>query len=118
MARSEPGTAVRFQVPTSTDLTEIIVDAAGAGDNTIISGVAAQTIRIWKIFFVCDADVSVLFKDGAGINLTGLVAMKANGSVVLDFDGEPWFTASAGNAFIINLSGAFGIRGRCYYSQS
>ena len=102
---------------TSSDLTEISINFSGTGDNTVVSAVAGQHVRVYKIFFVVNAATNLIFKnDGTG--LTGSVAMLANGSFVLDFDERPWFTATSGNAFIINQSGTAQISGRCYYVQA
>lgn len=109
---------VVFQRPTASDLTEAIVDAASSGDNTIVAGTGGQTIRVFKLFFVTDAAVNATIEDGAGGNLTGTMVLRAGAAVVLDFDGEPWFTTASGGAFVINLSSAVGIRGRVYYTKS
>jgi hypothetical protein len=112
------GSTVAFQRPTVSDLSEVIINAAASGNNTIVAGIAAQTVRLFKLFLVCDAAVNLIMRDGAATNLTGTMVMLAGGAIVLDFDGEPWFTTSASNAFVINLSAAVGIRGRAYYTQS
>lgn len=109
---------VVFQRPTVSDLTEVKIDVAASGDNTIIAGIGGQTVRVFKLFFVCDAAVNVVLKDGAATALTGTMVMSAGGAIVLDFDGEPWCTTGIGNAFVINLSAAVGVRGRAYYRQS
>lgn len=117
LAGAAIGMPMRFQRPATSGLTEAIIDTATSGDNTIVAGVSAQTIRVFRLFLVCDADVTVTVKDGASTALTGAIAMKAGGAIVLDFDGEPWFTTSAAEDFVIALSAAVGIRGRCYYTQ-
>jgi len=109
---------VEFGLPTADSLTEAIIDHSTLGDNTIVAGTALQTIRVFRIFFVCDAPVNVIIKDGASTALTGTMILQSGATVVLDLCGQPWFTTSAGNAFVINLSSAVGIRGRCYYTKS
>lgn len=109
---------VGFSSLTTARLTSASIDVASSGDNTLITGVTGQTIRVWRLFVVVDAAVNLIFKDGASTNLTGTMVMTASGAITLDFDSEPWFVTSAGNAFILNLSGAVGARGRVYYTQS
>lgn len=98
-------------------LSEASINSALPGDNTIVSGLASQAVKIYKIFIVFAAAVDIKLKDGAGTDLTGFISMNANGSFVLDFDGVPWFTTSHGNAFILNLSSAAQASGRVYYER-
>jgi hypothetical protein len=104
--------------PTSGQLSSAAINAAGVGDNTLVAAVALQTVRVFRLFLVAAAAVVIKFKDGAGTDLTGPISLGAGGGIVLDFDGEPWFKTSAGNAFILNLSGAVQVSGRIYYQQS
>lgn len=111
----------RFQVPNAAGgfLSSTKIDHSTLGENAVVAGVAAQTARIHKMFFKCDAGVTITFKDAAGGNaLTGAMIFYAGESFLLDFDGEPWFETAVAGAFIINLSAAVGIRGRIYYKQS
>ena len=96
------------------ELSEASIDAAGAGDNTIIAAVAGQTIRVFKLFAIAASSVAVIAKDGASTNLTGAMTL---GSIALDYDERPWFTCTVGNAFVLNLGGAVQVSGRAYYIQ-
>lgn len=99
-------------------LTSAKVDFAASGDNVIVAAVANKTVKLYKIMVVFADAVDVIFYDGAaGTALTGLMSISAGGSIVLDFDGEPWFEASAGNALVMNLSDAIQVSGRAYYRQ-
>jgi hypothetical protein len=104
-----------FGRPTTANLTSAVISASSSGDNTLVSGTASQTIRVFKLFLVCNAAVNIIFKDGASTNLTGTMNMTANGGMTLDFDGEPWFVTSSGSAFVLNLSGAQQVSGTIYY---
>lgn len=95
---------------------EVIINHSAAGDNIIVPAVGTRTIRVFRMFFVCDNDVLITIKNGP-IALTGAMSMLAHGSFVLDCDYLHWFDTTIGNDFIINLSGAVGIRGRAYYTQ-
>lgn len=111
------GATSRLGAAKVSQLAEAIINFNGTGDNSIVAGVALQTIRIHRIFFVVGAATNIIFKNGATA-LTGAVPMLANGSFVLDYSGEPWFTTDAGSAFVINQSGTAQISGRVYYTQS
>lgn len=98
------------------------INFSATGDNVIVAGVPDQRVKVYSLFFVVSADTMVTIKDGAGIVLAGPMAMKANGSVVLDYREEagepiPWFTTSPGNAFIINQSGVAQVGGKLDYIQ-
>lgn len=108
---------IEFNAATVANLTSAQVNAAGAGDNTLVAGIAGQTIRLWKIFLVVNAAVNIQFKSGA-TTLTPVMNMLANGSFVLDFDGEPWLVTAVADALILNLSAAVQVSGRLYYTQS
>lgn len=108
---------IRFQTPTTNFLTVASLSFASSGDNTIISATAAQTSRVFKIFFTVATACTVIFKSDATA-LTGSMTFTSGGSFVLDFDAEPWFITGTNEAFIINLSVASQVSGRVYYSKS
>ena len=95
-----------------------IIDISSSGNNTVITGVSGEVIRIWKLFFVCNAAVNITFRDGASDNLTGVMNFLANGSMVLDFDQEPWYVLTSGNDFVINLSAGQQVSGRVYFTRA
>lgn len=104
--------------PLTSSLVGVEINAAAAGDNVIVPGVAAQTVRVFKFFLVASGSVSLKFKDGAGVDLTPYMAMSAGGSITLDFDTQPWFVTAAANGFIINLSAPVQVSGRLMFQQS
>ena len=114
------GTAVPTSrsLPTAALSSRTAINAASSSDNTLIAAVAGQTIRVHKLFFVASGAVNIKFKDGASTDLTPAMPIYAGGGFTLDFDGDPWFVTTAGNAFVLNLSAAVQISGRIYYSQS
>lgn len=98
-------------------LTESPINTAGTGDNILVAGVSVQTIRVHKIFFVCDTTTVISFKSGSTA-LTGPITLTPGGSVVLDFDSAPWFTTFSGDGFVINQTGTAQLSGRVYYQIS
>lgn len=103
--------------PIDTSLSGIAIDAALMGDNILVPGIAAQTIRAFKLFLVAASTVSFKFKDGVA-DLTPFMPLSQGGAMVLDFDTQPWFVTTAGNDFIIELSAAVQVSGRLAYQQS
>jgi hypothetical protein len=79
------------------------VTAGASGDNMLVAGVAGKVIKVYELMLVLSTGGTLVFKDGASTDLTGPLAMLANGSIVLDVDSNPWFTTSAGNDFVLNL---------------
>jgi len=112
------GWPIQYDRPTSANLSSASINVSASGDNTLITGVGGQTIRVFQLFFVVNGSVNVKFKDGAATDLTGVMNMVSNGSFVLDLSNEPWFVTSTANAFVLNLSGAVQVSGRIYYKQS
>ena len=99
-------------------LSKASVSVSSSGNNTLIAGVSGQSIKVYKMFLVFGAAVNATFQDGSSTALTGAMPFTANGSIVLDLDTVPWFTTSAGNAFVLNLSTSVTATGTVYYSQS
>lgn len=95
-----------------------LINIAGAGDNTVIAAVAGQIIRVYKILLWANGSTSVTLKDGAATSLTGAMAFTAQTGFVLDYDDQPWFITSSGNAFVINLSAAIQVSGTLSFTQS
>ena len=94
-----------------------VINIASAADNTIVSAVSGEIVRVWKIWFWVNGTVSVTIKDGT-TSLTGAMAMVAQNEFNRPLDEVvPWFTTTAGNAFVITLSGAVQVSGRVYYTQ-
>jgi hypothetical protein len=106
---------INFNPKKTSTLSGGAINFSASGDNTIIAGVSAQTIKVYKLFLVSSGDTAITFKDGAGL-LTGPITL-LTGSMTLDFDSEPWFNTSTANSFIINSSNAVQISGRIYYLQ-
>ena len=105
-------------MPISGTILTAAINTASSGDNTIVAAVSGEKVQVWKIFFWVNGTVSVTIKDGASTSLTGAMAMVAQNEFYKRLDETiPWFTTTAGNALVINLSGAIQISGRVYYTQ-
>lgn len=110
------GANTRFSPALVSQLTEASIDFTATGDTSLVAGVGGQTVKVYKIFFVASAATVVTFKRAATA-LTGPITLAAGGSVVLDFDAEPWFTTGTAEAFVLGQSGTAQISGRVYYIQ-
>lgn len=111
--------AIDNPVWSTSDLLNTAINAAGAGDNTIVAGVAGQTIRTHRLVLVAAGAVNVIIKDGAVTNLTGAMPMVAGVPYILSLDtGRPWFKTSAANNLVLNLSAAVAVAGFVQYAQS
>lgn len=113
-------TRTKIDFQTTKALTNAAVTASSSGENTLVSGTAAQTIRVFKIVLVAASAASVSFKDAAGgTSLTGAMPLTANGAMVLESnDGEPLFVSATAGAFILNLSAAVTVTGFVQYTKS
>ena|SRR5262252_3659271 len=102
------------------DFLEAAINCSTSGDNTIVSGTAGQTIRLYAWFFVVSAAVSIKWKDGTGDFTPPLPPMPfvAYGTWDKDPMGRPFFTTQAGNALTLNLSAAVQVSGRAYFTKS
>lgn len=104
--------------PTATAfLTQIGVNQTTAGDLTIVPAVPGKTIRVYRVFLMSAVSGSLTPKDGT-VAFCGPLPFAANGGLIMDFDGEPWFTCTPGNAFVINMSAAGQLSGRVGYTVS
>lgn len=118
MVDTSAGPVQVIRQPTGTAfLTQIGVNQTVSGDLTIIPAVAGKTIRVYRVFLMSSVSGNLTPKDGAAA-FCGPLPFSANGGIIMDFDGEPWFTCSPGNAFVINVSAAGQLSGRIGYTVS
>ena len=109
---------VRFGTPFNSFTTAVVINAAGAGDNTIISAVAGKSIYVYRAILTTGGATNITIKDGASTALSGAMPFNQGGIIILDMSGDAWFTTTAGNAFIINSSNAVQLSGTIYYFQA
>lgn len=91
------------------------IDCASSGNNTVVAAVTDKRIYVHRIWFLCRAPVDVKVRDGAATDMTGPIPFDNTVGMNLEYSSEPWFTTTAGNALIINLSAAIQTSGRVYY---
>jgi hypothetical protein len=101
--------------PTSSLYSAANVSVAASGDNTVIAGIAGQTIRLYALALTLAAPVDVALKDGATVLGT------FQGVTALIFDpliGNPRWVTSAGNGLVVNLAAAVACKGTVWFTQS
>lgn len=95
-----------------------ITNAAASGDTTLVAAVTGKRYIVVNYAIVATGAVSVKFKDGASTDLTGAMALAANGGVSFATDPtSPAFQTSVGNALVINASGAVQVSGHIAYIE-
>jgi|SRR6516162_1014557 hypothetical protein len=96
----------------------IAVVSSTAATITPVAAVTGQVVRVYKMYLLSSGTAILTPQDGS-TPLSGGIPMAANGSIVLDADGCPWYITSPGNAFTIANSGAgVTISGCIYYQQN
>ena len=90
------------------------INFSGSGDQIILPAAHGLIIRVFRLKLSFQAATTVLIKDGTTI-LDGPLFFTANGAMVLDNSGIPWYTTQ-GN-FVINSSNAVQVGGSVDYLQ-
>ena len=93
-----------------------IINFAGAGDNTVVAGIAGSPVRVYAFVFTVNGATNITFKDGANV-LSGAFVLTGNGSnMVLPLSDEPVYETTLGNAFVINSTQAVQVSGTLWYT--
>lgn len=85
-------------------ITHTKVDVSASGDNTLVAAVAGKRIRVLSMAVVAAGSVSVTFKSGS-TDLTGAMSL-SQGVPLESVSGWGAFQTAAGEALVLNLSGA------------
>ena len=83
---------------------------------TIVAGVAGSRLCIYAAKLVCNAALTVNFRDGGSDNLEGGQSYPANGGFCEFVNPPAWlFTTGSGNGLDLVISGAGTAAGRVSY---
>jgi hypothetical protein len=93
------------------------IAASSTGDNTIVALVASKKIRVLRFMLVAAGAVSVKFKTGSGTDLTGAMAIAANGGVGAPYCPIGILESASGEALVLNLSAAVAVAGNLTYIE-
>lgn len=104
----------------ATDLTEVAINCAASGDNSIVALTAGQIIRVWAFWLkVNGSGVGVNLKwRSATSDLHPALPFNDKDGWVMSFMSRPWFTCVVAEALQLNLSAAIQVSGRLYYTKS
>ncbi len=95
------------------------IAVASSGDNTIVSAVASNKIRVVSCFMMAAADVDAYWVDGANAAICGDgtngLDLTANSGYVLNFNPVGWFETASGQSLDLNLGGAVRVAGCLTY---
>lgn len=96
---------------------QLDINCASNGDNTLIPAHEDKRIYVWKLWLVANGAVSLIFKDGSSAINSFAIPLTAQGSALtFAFDGEPYWSAAKGDAFVLNLSSGVQVTGRIYFT--
>lgn len=98
------------------------IAAGTAGDNIAVAGVATKKLRVVSIAVVAAAAVNIYFTTAVGGTVifggsTNKINFAATGGFVLGFNPVGWFETVAGQALVVNLSGAVALSGGLAYVE-
>lgn len=91
------------------------ISASSSGDNTIVPAVTGKKIVVKGVVVVAAGTVSVKWRSGS-TDKTGAVPLVANGGYVLPVSTVGWLETVAGEALVLNLSGAVLAAGHIVYT--
>jgi hypothetical protein len=106
-----------FNPAQTSPFTEVQIGTATAGITQLVQGASGVQTRLYQMALTAAGTTTVTPLDGTTA-LTGPMTMIAGVPFILNFNGEPWFSASIGNTFSFSNSGAVQISGRFYFVQS
>ena len=107
------------ELPLATALTQVVINATANGDNTIVSGVASKTVKVYQMVLgPASAAVNALFKTGTASAITGTMALSTSEALVLNFSPYPWLRTNATDSLILNLSTTASVGGFASVIQS
>ncbi len=96
-----------------------VIDAAVAGDNTLVAAVAGKKIRVLAATLVASGGANtVRFEsDAAGTALSGLMDLAADGQLILPLNGFGWLETAAAALLNLELSAATLVAGVLVYEE-
>jgi hypothetical protein len=93
------------------------IDCASSGDNTIVALVGGKKIRVLRIVLVVTSAVTAKFKSSGGTDLTGPMALAANGGMGASFCPLGAFETAVGEGLVLNLGSAVQASGNLTYVE-
>jgi len=93
------------------------INASASGDNTIVAAISGKRIRVVNYFMIAANAVNATWKSGSSASLSGALPLVANVGGVCPEAVLGWLITTAGEALVLNLSGAVLVAGHiaCVY---
>jgi hypothetical protein len=117
---SSPAPIALQSLTTAQDpFTKATLNITTATTTHVVTGTAAQTVRVYRMVLTCAAAQTIDIQSSGGTSLTGgPLTCAASGGIVVDFSGPPWWTSvsAEGIDFVTTTTGA--IHGTVYYIKS
>lgn len=107
---------VALDTASASVLSGVVLNFSAPGTATVVTGSGSFVTNVYRLLLTNTTATSITFRNGT-TPLTGDMSYGANGSIVLDYSGVPWFTTGAGANFNISISTTSQISGRLYYTQ-
>ena len=105
--------------PAATSLTQIVINATANGDNTIVTGTASKTIKVYQMVLGPASTASnAIFKTGTASAISGTMVLSTSEALVLNFSPYPWLRTNATDSLILNLSTTASVGGFASVIQS
>lgn len=102
------------ELPLATTMTQVVINATANGDNTLVAGVAAKTVKVYQLAIgPASAAVNGIFKSGTASAISGTMVLSTTDSLVMNFSPYPWLITAAGQGLLLNLSTTASLGGMC-----
>jgi hypothetical protein len=99
----------------------VAVNASSSGNNTIVSAITGRKIRVVNYTLISAAAVTVTWKSGSSTNISGPMALAANGGMAPSSSALTpagmigVFETSSGESLVLNLGSAIAVGGHLTY---
>jgi len=115
---ASPDSDVVYQGATALAPKFAAISAGSAGANTLVAAVPGKRIRVLGVVLVCAGSVALKFQSGTATDLTGAMAMSANGGFAPPASPFGQFQTTAGEALVLHLSAASAVGGWLSYVEA
>lgn len=100
------------------DLAYIFNSSSATTTRSLVSAVASQTTRAYRLRVTAAGATTLTFTDGSGGAVLDTYEFPAAGAFVIDFDSRPYFSTSANTALHVISSAAVKTTAAVYYVTS
>lgn len=113
-----PNNGTYYNLPQNSLAVNANVSFATAAQQTVVTGVATQKIRVHAVVLVAAGATTVQFQSGNN-NLSGVMSLITGTPLVLNANENlPWFVTNAGESFNITNGAAIQVSGFILYTIS